>query len=81
MIYNGCSSAHTQYKRKLDKTETFVNMTFVRGVTETDFYICVCLYFQFDPICVFLSLFELVNLLSKQFNAFKAYILLLQVFS
>ena len=29
----------------------------------------------------FLSLFELVSLLSKQFNAFKAYVLLQHVFS
>ena len=38
------------------KTETFVtigDMTYVREVTETDFYNCMCLNFQFDPICVF----------------------------
>ena len=28
-------------------------MTYVREVTETDLYNCICLYFQFDPICVF----------------------------
>ena len=42
--------------RKLDKTETFVtmgDMTYVREVTETDFYNCMCLHFQFDPICGF----------------------------
>ena len=42
--------------RKLDKTETLVtigDMTYVREVTETDFYNPTCLYFQFDPICVF----------------------------
>ena len=27
-------------------------MTYVREVTETDFYKCMCSYFQFDPICV-----------------------------
>ena len=56
MLYNGCLSAHTQKSRKLDKTETFVtigDITYIREVTETDFYHCLCLYFQFDPICVF----------------------------
>ena len=56
-------------------------MTYVREVTETDFYNCMCLYFQFDLICVFSELLELVSRLSKQFHAFKAYILLLHVFS
>ena len=66
--------------RKLEKTETFVtmgDMTYVREVTETDFYNCMCLYFQ----AYFLSLFELVNLLSRQFYAFNAYILLLRTYS
>ena len=43
-----------------DKTETFDtigDMTYVREVTETDFYQCMCLYFQFDPICVFSEIF------------------------
>ena len=42
--------------RKLDKTETLVtidDMTYVREVTETDFYNCMCLYFQLDSTCVF----------------------------
>ena len=42
--------------RKSDKTETSVtigDMTCVREVTETDFYSCMCLYFQFGSICVF----------------------------
>ena len=46
----------------------------------TDLYSCMCLYFQFDSICLFSELFELVSLLSKQFYAFKTYILLLHVF-
>ena len=29
------------------------DMTYVREVTQTDFYNCMCLYFQFDLICVF----------------------------
>ena len=55
-------------------------MTYVRQVTETDFYNGMCLYFQFGSICILLSLFELVILLSTPFNAFKVYILLLHVF-
>ena len=42
--------------RKLDKTETLVKIgdkTYVREVTETDFSDCMCLYCQFDSICVF----------------------------
>ena len=42
--------------RKLDKTETSVticDMTYVKEVTETDLYNCMCLCFQFDSICVF----------------------------
>ena len=60
---------------KLDKTETSVtigDMTYVREVIKHNLYNCMCLYFQFDSIWYFLSLFELVSLLSKQFNAFKA---------
>ena len=70
--------------RKLDKTETLVTiggMTDLREVSETNFYHCMCLLLQFNPICVCFSLFELVSLLSKQFNAFDAYILLLHMFS
>ena len=57
------------------------DLTYVKEVTETDFFNCMCLYFQFKPTAHFLSLFELVSLLSKQFNAFKAYILMLNVFT
>ena len=42
--------------RKLDQTETLVKIgdtTYVREVTETDFCDCMCLYFQFDSICIF----------------------------
>ena len=70
--------------RKLDKTETLGDISYVREVTKTDFYnrMTLCLYFQFDSICYFLRFFfELVSLFSKQFNAFKAYILLPHVFS
>ena len=56
--------------RKLDK------MTYVREVSETDFYNCVYISSLIHS-AYFLSLFELVRLLSKQFIAFKAYILLL----
>ena len=53
--------------RKLDKTETLVtigDMTYVREVIK--------LTSSFSQFAYFLSLFELVSLLSKQFNAFKA---------
>ena len=70
--------------RKLDKTETSVtisDMTYVREVTETDFY-NVCVYISsLIQSEYFLGWFELQKLLSKQFNSFKAYILLLHVFS
>ena len=43
--------------RKLDKTETLVtigDLTYVREVTKlTCIVSCMCLYFQFDSICVF----------------------------
>ena len=61
--------------RKFDKTETLVtigDMTYVREVTKL---ICKveCVYiFSLTQSAYFLSLFELVSLLSKQFNAFKA---------
>ena len=63
--------------RKLDEIVTLVttgDMTYVREVTEADFYNCICLSFQFDSICVF-SVFVLT---SKSFieaiQCFKAYI-------
>ena len=40
---------------KLDETDTLVtigHMICEREVTEADFYNCMCLYFQFDSICV-----------------------------
>ena len=40
---------------KLDKTETLVttgDMTY-KGGNWTDLYSCMCLYIQFDSICVF----------------------------
>ena len=42
--------------RKLDKTDTLVtigDMIYVREVSKTDFYNCMCFYLQFDWICVF----------------------------
>ena len=42
--------------RKLDKTDILVtigDMTYLREVSKTDFYNCMCLYFQFDSVCVF----------------------------
>ena len=69
---------------KLDKTETLVtigDMTYVREVTETTFYKLTVYISSLIQSAYFLSLFELVKLLSKQFNASKAYILLLHVFS
>ena len=61
--------------RKLDKTETLVSigdMTYVREVTELT-HIVVCVYnSSLTQFAYFLSLFELVSLLSKPFNAFKA---------
>ena len=64
--------------RKLDKAETLVtigDMIYVREVI-TLTCIVVCVYIS---SLTQLSLFELVNLLSKQFSAFK--ILLLHVFA
>ena len=61
--------------RKFDKTETLVtkgDMTYVREVTKLT-CIVVCVYISsLTQFVYFLSLFELVSLLSKQFNAFKA---------
>ena len=67
--------------RKLDKTETLVrigDMTNVRGVTKLTCKV-VCVYIS--SLTQFLSFVELASLLSKQFNAFKAEILLLHVFA
>ena len=67
--------------RKLDKTDTLVtigDMTYVREVTKLT-CIVVCVYISsLTQFAYFLSLFELVNLLSKPSNAFKAEILLLR---
>ena len=54
--------------RKLDKTETLVtigDMTYVREVTKLNIS-------SLTQFAYFLSLFELVKLLSKPSNAFKA---------
>ena len=60
---------------KLDKTETLVtigDMTYVREVTKLT-CIVVCVYISsLTRFAYFLTLFELVSLLSKRFNAFKA---------
>ena len=70
--------------RKLDKTETLVtigDMTYVREVTKLA-CIVVCVYISsLTQFAYFLGLFELVTLLSKQLNDFKAQILLLHVFA
>ena len=61
--------------RKLDKTESLVtigDITYIREVTQ---FTCtvVCVYISsLTQFGYFLRLFELVRLLSKQFNAFKA---------
>ena len=61
--------------RKLDKTETLVtigDMTYVSEVIKlTCIVVCVNIS-SLAQFANFLSLFELVSLLSKQFNAFKA---------
>ena len=60
---------------KLNKTETLVtigDMTYVREVTKLT-SIVVCVYISsLTQSGYFLSLLELVNLLSKPSNAFKA---------
>ena len=60
---------------KLDITETFItigDMTYVREITKLT-CIVVCVYISsLTQFVYFLSLFELVSLLSKQSNAFKA---------
>ena len=61
--------------RKLDETETLVtigDMTYVREVIKLT-YIVVCVYiFSLTQFAYFLSFWELVSLLSKPSNAFKA---------
>ena len=61
--------------RKLDKTETLVtigDMIYVREVTKLT-CIVVCVYISsLTQFAHFLGLFDLVSLLSKQSNAFKA---------
>ena len=59
--------------RKLGETlVTIDDMTYVREVTKMT-CIIVCIYISsLTPFAYFLSLFELLSLLSKQFNAFKA---------
>ena len=56
-------------------------MTYVREVAKLTCMV-VCVYISsLTQSAYFLSLFELVSLLSKQLNAFKAQILLLHVFA
>ena len=61
--------------RKLDKTEILVttgDMTYVREVTKlTCIVVCINIS-RLTQFAYFLSLFELVSLLSKQFNVFMA---------
>ena len=61
--------------RILDKTETLVttdNMTYVREVTKLTCKV-VCVYISsLNQFAYFLSMLELVSLLSKPSNAFKA---------
>ena len=61
--------------RKLDKTETLVtigDMTYMYYIYKLT-CIVVCVYIsRLTQFAYFLSLFELVNLLSKPSNAFKA---------
>ena len=61
--------------RILDKTETLVtigDMTYVREVTKPTCIVVFAYISSLTQCGYFLSLFELVSLLSKQFNAFKA---------
>ena len=53
-------------------------MTYVREVTQTDVFVYIS---SLSQSAYFLGLFQLVSPLSKQFNVFNAYILLLHVFS
>ena len=76
MIHNSCLSAHTlKCVNFKDKTETLVtigDMTYVREVMKLT-CIVVCVFISsLTQFAYFLSLFELVNLLSKPSNAFKA---------
>ena len=63
--------------RKLDKTKTLVtigDMTYVREVTKLT-CIIVCVYISsLTQFAYFLSLFELINLLSKPSKAFSRHI-------
>ena len=74
MIYKICLSAYThKYANEIKQTlGTIDDMTYAREVPETDLYNCVCLYFQFDSIRIFLGWFELVSLISKYFIYFAA---------
>ena len=60
--------------RKLDKTETLVTkvMISVREVTKLTCIVVRVYISSLTQFAYFLSLFELVSLLSKQLNAFKA---------
>ena len=71
MIHNSC---HPEM-RELDKTETLAtigDMTYVREVTKLTRIVVYVYISSLTQYAYFLSLFELVNLLSKPFNAFKA---------
>ena len=60
--------------RKLDKTETLVtigDMTYVMEVTKLTCIVVRVYISSLTQFAYFLSLFELVNLLSKPSNAFK----------
>ena len=73
--YYSCFFSSNPEMRKLDKTKTLVtigDITYVREVTKLT-CIVVCVYISsLTQFAYFLSLFELVNLISKQFNAFNA---------
>ena len=60
---------------KLDITEilaTISDMAYVKEVTVTNFYNCMCLYISsLIQSAYFLSLIEIVSLLSKQFNGLR----------
>ena len=68
--------------RTREFTDFFITFDEIYLVFTSKKYISsMYLYFQFDSICVFSELFELVSALTKQFYAFQAYILLLHVSS
>ena len=61
--------------RKLDKTEILVttgDMTYVREITKLTCIVVRVYISSLTKFACFLSLLELVSLLSKQLNAFKA---------